>query len=81
MKLAPKLGIEFTNKKDLAPMLSKLFGWGQNSLEKQMSHYLSKEEELELADIFGELSPELAKYICADWEDTQSQEGEAPQKE
>lgn len=81
IKLAPKLGIEFTNKKDLAPMLSKLFGWGQNSLEKQMSHYLSKEEELELANIFGELSPELAKYICADWENTQSQEGEAPQTE
>lgn len=77
IKLAPKLGIEFTNKKDLAPMLSKLFGWGQNSLEKQMSKFFSKEEELELANIFGELSPELAKYICADWEGPQ--EDEAPQ--
>lgn len=79
IKLAPKLGIEFTNKKDLAPMLSKLFGWGQNSLEKQMSKFFSKEEELELANIFGELSPELAKYICADWEGTPPQEDEAPQ--
>ena len=79
IKLAPKLGIEFTNKKALAPMLSKLFGWGQNSLEKQMSQFFSKEEELELANIFGELSPELAKYICADWEGTPPQEDEAPQ--
>ena len=79
MKLAPKLGINVTNKKDLAPMLSKLFGWGQNSLEKQMSHNLPTDEELELADIFGELSPELAKYICKDWKGTLSQEGEAPQ--
>ena len=81
MKLAPKLGIEYTNKKDLAPMLSKLFGWGQNSLEKQMSHFLPDEEELELADIFGELSPKLAKFICKNWKGTQPQESEAPQTE
>ncbi len=81
IKLAPKLGIKFTNKKDLAPMLSKLFGWGRNSLEKQMSQLISNEEELELADIFGELSPELAKYICKNWEGTPSQKDEAPQTE
>ena len=62
-------------------MLSKLFGWGQNSLEKQMSHFLPDEEELELADIFGELSPKLAKFICKNWKGTQPQEGEAPQTE
>lgn len=81
IKLAPKLGIVFTNKKDLAPMLSKLFGWGQNSLEKQMSQILPDEEELELAEIFGELSPELAKYICKYWEGILPQEGESPQAE
>ena len=81
IKLAPKLGINFTNKKDLAPMLSKLFGWGQNSLEKQMSRFFPKEEELELANIFGKLSPELAKEICADWKGTPPQEDEAPQTE
>lgn len=81
IKLAPKLGIEYTNKKELAPMLSKLFGWGRNALEKQMSQLISNEEELELADIFGELSPELAKYICKNWEGTPSQKDEAPQTE
>ena len=68
MKLAPLLGIHVTNKKELAPALSKLFGWGQNSLEKQMSKYLSDEEEWELADIFGDLSPDLAKKICPKWQ-------------
>lgn len=81
IKLAPKLGIYVTNKKDLAPMLSKLFGWGQNSLEKQMSIYLTEEEELELADIFGELSPELAKEICSKWQAPHTKDPEAPPAE
>lgn len=72
MKLAPKLGINVTDKKALAPALSKLFGWGERKLEQEMSKYLSEEKELELADIFGQLSPELAKYICAKWEGTPS---------
>ena len=81
IKLADRLGIKYTNKKELAPMLSKLFGWGQRSLEQQMSVYLSDEEELELANIFGELSPELAKKICNKWEGTPTLAYEAPPEE
>ena len=81
MKLAPKLGINVSNKKDLAPVLSKLFGWGQRSLEQQMCKLLPDEEEMELANIFGDLSPALAKEICKKWEGTPTEESEAPPAE
>ena len=81
MKLAQKLGIVVSNKKDLAPALSKLFGWGQRKLEQEMCKFLPKEEEMALADIFGEISPHLAKYICSKWEPNRNPQNEAPHTE
>lgn len=78
--LAPKLGIVFSNKKQLAPLLSGLFGWGKRKLEQKMSQIISPEEELSLANIFGELSPDLAKEICKDWKPVQEDSNEAPQE-
>lgn len=67
LKLAPLLNINYTNKKQLAPVLSKLFGWGKRRLEQELCSYMSNEDELELANIFSELSPEIAKEICPKW--------------
>ena len=78
LKIAPLLGINVTNKKDLAPMLSKLFGWGQRSMEQQLCKYISMEEEMEVAKIFGDLSPELATRICSDFQGTPEEDTEAP---
>lgn len=78
LKLAPKLGITFSNKKQLAPVLSDLFGWGKRKLEQELSSYFSDEDDLALAQIFADLSPELAKDICPKWEGTPASETEAP---
>ncbi len=74
IKLAELLGITYTNKKTLAPMLSKLFGWGTRKLEQELCKYFSNEDDLELANIFGKLSPDVAKKICPNWEDNNSSE-------
>lgn len=79
--LAPKLNIYYKNKKELAPVLSQLFGWGERSLEQQLCTYLSRDEELELANIFGQISPDLAKEICKEWQGTLPQKDEAPPSE
>ena len=78
LKLAPTLGIHYSNKKELAPVLSQLFGWGKRKLEQEFCSYMSKEDEKELADIIGELSPELAQVICPNWQGTPTDDGEAP---
>lgn len=78
LKLAPKLGITFSNKKQLAPVLSDLFGWGKRKLEQELSSYFSDEDDLALAQIFADLSPELAKDICPKWEGTPTSDTEAP---
>jgi FtsZ-binding cell division protein ZapB len=76
--VAPLLGINVTNKKELAPMLSKLFGWGKRSMEQQLCNYVSKEDEMEVAKIFGDLSPELAVKFCSDYQGTPEEDTEAP---
>lgn len=76
--VAPLLGINVTNKKELAPMLSKLFGWGKRSMEQQLCKYVSKEDEMKVAKIFGDLSPELAVKFCSDYQDTPEEDTEAP---
>ena len=76
--VAPMLGINVTNKKELAPMLSKLFGWGQRSMEQHLCKYVSKEDEMEVAKIFGDLSPELAVKFFADYQGTPEEDTEAP---
>lgn len=63
IRLAPLLGIEVKNKKVLAQPLSKLFGWGARKMEQNMSAVPQEEEMQELADIFEELSPELAQLF------------------
>ena len=78
LKLAPKLGIKYSNKKQLAPVLSNLFGWGKRKLEQELSSYFSDEDDLTLAQIFADLSPELAQCICPKWKDTPKSEIEAP---
>lgn len=78
-KLAPKLGINVKNKKDLAPVLSQLFGWGKRQLEQEMFTLIKEEDELELANILGSLSPELAKYIYPHWEENSTSNSESPQ--
>ena len=78
LKLAPKLGITYTNKKVLAPALSQLFGWGKKSLENELTTYFSDEDDMALAKIFGELSPDLAKYFSPKWEATPSSDTEPP---
>lgn len=74
IKLAELLGITYTNKKSLAPVLSKLFGWGKRKLEQELCKFFSNEDDLELANIFGELSPDVAKKICLNWQDNNSSE-------
>ena len=81
LKLAPKLGIAYSNKKQLAPVLSDLFGWGRRKLEQELSSYFSDEDDLALAQIFADLSPELAKEICPKWEGTPTSDTEAPPTE
>jgi len=78
LKVAPMLGINVTNKKDLAPMLSKLFGWGQRSMEQQLCKYIHPDDEMEVAKIFGDLSPELAVKFCSDFQGTPKEDAEAP---
>lgn len=75
LKLAELLGITYTNKqKALAPVLSKLFGWGKRRIEQELCTFFSNEDELELANIFGKLSPDIAKKICLNWQDNNSSE-------
>lgn len=81
LKLAPKLGISFSNKKQLAPVLSNLFGWGRRKLEQELSSFFSNDDDLALAQIFAELSPELAKFICPKWQGTLPSETKAPSAE
>ena len=55
-------------------MLNKLFGWGKRKLEQELCSVISIEDELELASIFGDLSPEIAKQICSQWNGNSSSE-------
>lgn len=62
--LANTFGFQYTNKKkQLAPMLHKLFGWGQTKLETCLSTPCDKEKRDELANLFKELCPPLYETI------------------
>lgn len=62
--LANTFQFNYTNKKkQLAPMLHKLFGWGQTKLETCLSTPCEKEERDELANLFKELCPPLYDTI------------------
>ena len=80
LRLAPLLNIEVHNKKQLAPVLSKLFGWGKRKLEQELCSYFRDEDELALADIMGAVSPELARKIYPKWKQTPAKTGSCQQK-
>ncbi len=72
LALANTFDFNYTNKKEeLAPMLHKLFGWGQAKLKSCLSTPCDKAERDELAYLFKELCPPLYKTIM-NW-------GELPQ--
>lgn len=72
LSLANTFEFKYTNKKkQLAPLLHKLFGWGQTKLETCLSTPCEKEERDELANLFKELCPPLYATIM-NW-------GELPQ--
>ncbi len=64
LALANTFDFNYTNKKEeLAPMLHKLFGWGQAKLKTCLSTPCDKAERDELANLFKELCPPLYKTI------------------
>lgn len=72
LALANTFDFNYTNKKEeLAPMLHKLFGWGQAKLKSCLSTPCDKAERDELANLFKELCPPLYETIM-NW-------GELPQ--
>ena len=68
--LAEKLELKYTNKKQLAPILHALSGWGEKSLSNLMSAYMSEEDEKYVASIFGLYSSDVAKGIYKKWDET-----------
>jgi hypothetical protein len=72
LALANTFHFNYTNKKkQLAPLLHKLFGWGQTKLKGCLSTPCDKAERDELANLFKDLCPPLYKTIM-NW-------GELPQ--
>ena len=72
LAMANTFGFNFTNKKkELAPMLHKLFGWGEGKLQNCLSSPCTKEERNELANLFVKLCPELHNAIM-NWGETPS---------
>ncbi|MBO4673554.1 MAG: hypothetical protein J5616_04320 [Bacteroidaceae bacterium] len=69
-KLADHLKALPTDKQKLALPLSKISGWGKRSLEQKICGYFNEEEEMEIANIFGEEFPEIAKIISKKWRST-----------
>jgi len=64
LSLANAFEFSYSNKKkELAPMLHDLFGWGQAKLASYLSTPCEKEEKEELANIFKDLCPRLYKTI------------------
>ena len=64
LSLANTFQFKYTNKKkQLAPLLHKLFGWGQTKLKTCLSTPCEKEERDELANLFKELCPPLYETI------------------
>lgn len=64
LALANAFGFNYSNrKKELAPMLHGLFGWGEAKLATCMSEPCSKKERDELANLFKDLCPRLYATI------------------
>ena len=64
LALANTFDFNYTNKKEeLAPMLHKLFGWGQAKLKTCLSTPCDKAERNELANLFKDLCPPLYESI------------------
>lgn len=69
-KLAYHLGVLPSDKKALAPLLKAISGYGQRSLEQKICGYFTEEEEMELANIFGNGYPKIARLIYSKWQGT-----------
>lgn len=64
LSLANAFHFNYTNKKkDLAPVVNSLFGWGIASSERRLCEGSNKKNAEELAQIFDGLSPELSRTI------------------
>lgn len=64
LSLANAFAFNFSNKKkDLAPMLHKLFGWGEAKIASYLSTPCDNEERDELAMLFKDLCPRLYATI------------------
>ena len=64
LSLANTFGFNYKNKKkELAPLLHKLFGWGESKIAKYLSTPCDKEERDELANLFKDLCPPLYRTI------------------
>lgn len=64
LALANTFGFKYTNKKkQLAPMLHKLFGWGESKIARELGSNCEKEERNELASLFEDLCPKLYESI------------------
>ncbi len=64
LSLANILGFNYTNKKkELAPVLHKIFGWGEAKIAAYLSTPCDNDERDCLAALFKDLSPELYATI------------------
>jgi len=68
--IVKKLNLSCANKKDFAPLLNALFGWGTKSLSNKMSDIGRDEDLKHVADIFAHYSPAIAKEIYSDWNES-----------
>lgn len=68
--ITKKLKLSCSNKKDFAPMLNALFGWGTKSLSNKMSNTEDEEDEKYVAGIFAHYSHDIAKEIYIHWNET-----------
>ena len=80
--LVDKLDISFSNKKDFAPILNALFGWGTSSLAQKLCGFDNAEDEKYVANIFGKYSSVVAKGIYKNWDESmlQVEKDESPQE-
>lgn len=64
LSMANAFGFNYTNKKkDLAPVINYLFGWGIASSQKKLCEGFSASDSEELAKVFDSLSPRLSETI------------------
>ena len=65
--LSKKLGIEYENeKKELAPLLNSIFGWGISSISNKLP-YSPEEDKKYIATLFAPFSEDVAKDIYEKW--------------